>query len=161
MRTHRAGLLTLVSLLIVALTPDPALAQGSGAAIPVQGLRFGTLIPGVPAAVSSVDGAGRAAIEVSGRGQITATFTLPAGLRTTGGELLPILFGATDGRIVNASNGNVEIFDPRAEHRFSIGGSQNRATIYLGGTALPAANQTAGEYEGEITLRVTVTSGNT
>ena len=153
--------LAVASLLAGSVFAGPAQSQSGYAVLPVQSLRFGTLTPGLPTAVSSADGGRRAAIEVSGRGLVTVRFSLPGSMRSGTGALLPLQFGPADGQVMNVSNGQVTVFDPRQEHRFTVGGSAGRAVVYLGGTAQPAIGQAPGSYEGEITVTVTISSGNT
>jgi hypothetical protein len=147
------------SLVLLAL-PVSATAQSNGGAVPIQDLRFGTLTPGSPTVVSVAD-AGRAAIEVSGRGQVTVSFQLPTQLQTPQGGLLPVSFGATDGRVQIAGDATIYDFDPRLPYTFKLTGSGGYATVFLGGTALPAWDQRPGEYEGEVTLTVVLSNANT
>jgi hypothetical protein len=158
--TFRLGLLA-AGCLVVLLNPGSASAQGPVAVIPIQGLRFGTLTPGLLSPVSVLDNQGRAGIEVTGRGQVSVSFGLPAGLRTKEGGLLPVFFGASDGRVLIAGNGTVHNFDPRSPYNFVLSGSQGQASVFLGGTASPAITQRPGTYEGEITVTVVISNGNT
>jgi hypothetical protein len=57
--TFRLGLLA-AGCLVVLLNPGSASAQGPVAVIPIQGLRFGTLTPGLVSPVSVLDNQGRA-----------------------------------------------------------------------------------------------------
>jgi hypothetical protein len=148
-------------LLLVLAYPHPAAAQGAGAAIPVQGLRFGTVLPGQMTQVMVTDNQGRAEIEVLGRGQVTVSFRLPAGLHSSGGGFLPLHFGPLDGRVLVGGSDKIYNFDPRAPFSFALPGSHGQASIFLGGRAAPAATQRPGAYEGEITVTVTIANGNT
>ncbi len=147
--------------LLFLMHPCPAEAQGSGAAIPVQGLRFGTLTPGMVTQVVVTDNQGRAAIEVIGRGLVTVSFSLPPGLSSAGGGFLPLHFGPLDGRVLIGGSGRIYDFDPRSSFGFPLPGSQGQASIFLGGRAAPTPTQRPGSYDGEITVTVTIASGNT
>jgi hypothetical protein len=155
------GRLAVAGCLLALAHPSPAQGQGAGAAIPVQGLRFGVLTPGLVTQVQVTDNVGRAAVEVTGRGQVTVSFALPSALRTSGGVDLPLHFGPADGRVLIPGNGRVHGFDPRLPFSFALPASQGQASIFLGGAAAPTPSQRPGAYEGEITVTVTISNGNT
>ena len=143
--------------------PGPCFAQARSTvtAIPVQGLRFGVLAAGIPSPVSPRDAARRAVTELVGSGQVTLTFSLPAGLATEGGAVLPLHFGPTDGRIVFPRSEQVIEFDPNVPVSFSIPAGIGGAQVFLGGTAAPGARQPPGSYAGTITVHVQVANAAT
>lgn len=146
----------IAALLALLAAPCPALAQGTVSVLPVQGLRFGTLSTGMPTVISPLDASRRATVEVVGSGHVTLLFELPQGLRAgAGGPLLPLRFGATDGRVTFSGSGQVMVFDPAAPVSFTLppGGG---ATVWLGGAAEPASGQPPGAYEAGITVHVVV-----
>jgi len=157
------GAWRLAALLALLTGPCPALAQGTVSVLPVQGLRFGTLSTGIPTVVSPLDGSHRASIELVGAGQVTVTFELPAGLRAAGpgGPLLPLRFGAADGRVTFPRSGASLVFDPQAPVSFSIPPGSGGATVWLGGSAEPGPRQAPGTYEAAITVSVVVANSAT
>jgi hypothetical protein len=128
----------------------------------VQGLRFGTLTPGLVTQIQVTDNVGRAAVEVVGRGPGDGELRAPhraAHLRRR--AVLPLHFGPGDGLIVVPGTGRGHGFDPRVPYSFQLPASQGQASIYLGGAAAPTPGQRPGAYEGEITVTVTISNGNT
>jgi hypothetical protein len=138
--------------------PCPVQAQGTVTAMPVQGLRWGVLAGGIPSPVSPADAARRASIELVGSGQVTVTFVLPAGLTAASGSLLPLVFGATDGRIAFPRASRLIEFDPNLPVSFHIPPGLGGAQLFLGGTAAPGARQPPGDYSGTIVVHVQVAS---
>lgn len=147
------------ALLALLAGPCPARAQGTVSVLPVQGLRFGTLSSGIPTTVSPLDGSHRASIELLGTGHVSVTFELPRGLTAgtaRGGALLPLRFGAADGRVTFPGSGQSLVFDPAAPVSFTIPPGSAGATVWLGGSAEPGARQPPGTYSASITVNVVV-----
>lgn len=140
------------------LLASPAAAQRSStvSALPVQGLRFGLLAGGAPVVVSPLDAPRRAVLELVGAGHVTLTFELPAGLASRGGATLPLRFGPGDGRIVFARSSREIVFDPNEPVSFTLPPGLGTATVLLGGSAQPAAQQAPGEYTATITVFLVV-----
>lgn len=151
------------ALLALFTGPCPALAQGTVSVLPVQGLRFGTLSSGIPTVVSPLDGSRRASIELVGTGHVSVSFELPPGLTTagSGGALLPLRFGAADGRVTFARGGQTIVFDPSAPVSFTIPPGLGGATVWLGGSAEPGPRQPPGAYSASITVNVVVANSAT
>lgn len=156
----RAGAWLFAALLAL---PGPCFAQARGtvSALPVQGLRWGALSAGIPSPISPQDAARRASVELVGAGQVTLTFSLPAGLEAEGGAVLPLHFAPTDGRIVFPRSGRVIDFDPNLPVSFNIPPGIGAAQVFLGGTAAPGARQPPGSYGGTITVHVQVANAAT
>jgi hypothetical protein len=151
------GAWLLAALLALLAAPCPAPAQGAVSVLPVQGLRFGMLSTGMPTVISPLDAGRRATVELVGSGHVTLLFELPQGLRAgAGGPLLPLRFGATDGRVTFPGSGTVLVFDPAAPVSFTLPAGQGGATVWLGASAEPAAAQPPGAYEAAITVHVVV-----
>lgn len=149
------GAWLLAALLALLAAPCPAHAQGAVSVLPVQGLRFGMLSTGMPTTISPLDAGRRATVELVGSGHVTLLFELPQGLRAgAGGPLLPLRFGATDGRVTFPGSGTVLVFDPAAPVSFTL--PPGGATIWLGGSAEPASAQPPGAYDAAITVHVVV-----
>lgn len=115
-------------------------------------LEFGLLTPGVPMVVSPTDVPRRAAYTIATRGRYTLTFQLPTHLTEPGGGVIPVEFGAGDGR-VEIRNRTIT-FDPDAGVNIHINPADTDARIYLGGTARPAPGTPAGSYSATIVMMV-------
>lgn len=146
-------LLPVLALFLVA----PVSAQGRPLRVTgIAPLVFGTLIPGVPALVPPADAARAGQFEVRGQKAVPLqlTFVLPAAMVGPGGVLLPLAFGAADaGFSPTGSAAAQTAFDPRAPATFTLPGN-GKASVFLGGRALPVNGQAAGSYTGTITFVV-------
>lgn len=127
----------------------------------VQGTRsvaFGALLAGVNKSVLRTDAINGGQLDISGpkNVQVMLTFTLPSSMTGPAGATLPLSFGSNDGGWSPPQQIGTQIgFDPRVP--FTAPLDQNgKVSVYLGGTAKPAANQKAGSYTGTITLTVVV-----
>jgi hypothetical protein len=140
--------------------PCPASAQSTVSVLPVQELRFGTLMPGARSVVSPLDGQRRATLELVGAGHVTLVFELPEGL-TAGDARLPLRFGPGDGRITFPRSNRVIEFDPTVPISFNIPPEFGGATVYVGGAAEPAPGQAPGSYGGAVTVQVLVANAAT
>lgn len=143
-----------VLLLPAAAADARAQSQASVSVFPVQGLRFGTLLPGVTTQVPAADAQRRAELRMVGGGRVTIAFDLPPALVSPGGAQLPLVFGPTDGEFTFGRRSSSIVFDPRAPLQLTIPPGQGSGSIFLGGTAAPAAGQPAGTYTGTIRVRV-------
>ncbi len=152
----RRGAGAWVAALLLLASPAAAQGKGSVSALPVQGLRFGLLAGGAPVVVSPLDAGRRAVLELVGSGHVTLTFELPAGLASRGGATLPLRFGPGDGRIVFARSSREIVFDPNEPVSFTLPPGLGTATVLLGGSAQPAAQQAPGEYTAAITVFLVV-----
>lgn len=134
----------------------PATARGQ-LATPRQGLSFGSLIPGVSDRVTLQDAPRRAEITLS-PGSSNATvgvrFIVPSSMvQSATGAQLPLAFGPGDGGIFDPGTGKLTVFDPQAGTTVRL--KNKPVTIYLAGTANPAAAQRAGPYSATVTLLIT------
>jgi hypothetical protein len=155
-RRGTMGYLMAAALLAFAIhAPYPASAQGTVSVLPVQGLRFGAVMPGTRSVVSPLDAQRRATLELVGGGYVTLAFELPEGL-TAGDARLPLRFGPGDGRITFPRSNHVIEFDPTVPVSFSIPPGSGGATVYVGGAADPAPGQAPGSYGGAVTIKVLV-----
>jgi hypothetical protein len=145
---------------LVVHAPCPSHAQSTVSMLPVQGLRFGTLMPGARSVVSPLDGQRRATLELVGTGHVTLVFELPEGL-TAGDARLPLRFGPGDGRITFPRSNRVIEFDPSVPVSFSIPAEFGGATVYVGGAAEPAPGQAPGSYGGAVMVQVLVANAAT
>lgn len=157
----RPGGAWLLAALLVLAGPCLAQSRGTVSALPVQGLRWGVLAAGIPSPVSPEDAARRASVELVGAGQVTLTFSLPAGLESPSGAVLPLHFSPTDGRIVFPRSSRIIEFDPSLPVSFTIPPGFGGAQVFLGGTAAPGAGQPPGSYAGTITVHVQVANAAT
>lgn len=136
----------------------PALAQRPLTVQGTRSLAFGTLLAGVSKSVLRTDAINGGQLDISGpkNVQVMLTFTLPSIMTGPAGATLPLSFGSTDGGWSPPQQIGTQVgFDPRVP--FTAPLDQNgKVSVYLGGTAQPAANQRAGSYVGTITLTVVV-----
>lgn len=156
----RAGAWLVTALLALA-APCSAQSRGTVSAHPVQGISWGVLAGGIPSPVSPDDAARRASVELVGSGQVTITFSLPAGLVSAEGAVLPLHFAPSDGRIVFPRSNRVVEFDPTLPVSVNIPPGLGGAQVFLGGTAAPASRQPPGSYAGTITVHVQVANAAT
>ncbi len=124
-------------------------------AVPVQGLSFGALIPGVPETVSVGDPARRAEVVLKGEGWLDLSLLLPEAMLAPSGARIPLRFEGHDGAILRSSSSSPALLDPRGMHRIRLGGEHGPMKLLLGGTALPAMDLPAGKYTTTIVLIVT------
>jgi hypothetical protein len=154
-RGAKGWLIAAALLGLVVHVPCPAYAQSTVSVLPVQGLRFGALVPGARSVVSPLDGQRRATLELVGAGHLTLVFELPDGL-AAGDARLPLRFGPGDGRITFPRSNRVIEFDPSMPVSFSIPPEFGGATVYVGGAAEPVPGQAPGSYGGAVTVQVLV-----
>jgi hypothetical protein len=157
MRTVRtAALLALVAGLCGGGATAQAPAAFSGLdAVPLQGLAFGSLLPGVPEVVTVTDAARRAEIVLNGSGLFDVTLVLPDAMVSSTGARMPLRFGAGDGALLRNVSAAPAAFDPLGTNRLRLDGTQGPARLLLGGTALPSREQTAGRYTTTIVVVIT------
>lgn len=130
-------------------------APGAIEAAPVQGLSFGSLLPGIPEVISVADAARRGEVVLSGSGTLDVHLLLPAALVSPGGASIPLRFGPRDAALLaNASLAPVAR-DPAQGIRVTLTPEQGAVRLLLGGTALPAPDQRPGTYTTTIVLVVT------
>lgn len=118
----------------------------------VQGLRFGPLLPGVPESISVTDGARRAEIILTGTGTVELAVLLPRAMTSPSGGQIPLRFGALDAAVLrNASTAPLPM-NPTGTLRVHLQGDGAPTRLLLGGTALPAPDQAAGDYTTTVVL---------
>jgi hypothetical protein len=155
-RTLRNGLLLVLALAGTAGGGGAAAQSSSGGslqAIPVQGLAFGPMIPGVPETIEVADAARRAEIVLTGQGAADVSLVLPDALVSTTGARIPLRFGAWDAAVARGSGHPVPV-DPRQPIHLTLDPSSGPTRILVGATALPAPNQVAGTYSTTLVLVV-------
>lgn len=124
----------------------------------VRNLGFGTILAGTPVTVATSDAVATAEVQLRGtqRAQVELVFTLPAALTGPGGTI-PLTFGpSAAGYSAAQSIANQVPFDPRSPYR-DVLANNGRASVYLGGTATPAAQQAPGTYTGVVQLSIRYT----
>lgn len=142
----RSGVvLAALALALVAL-PGSASAQSL---IPEQGLRFGTVQPGVDTSISPDDPA-RGALTLIAWGRLGIRVLAPTALTSPEGHQLPFDMGVGDA-VVRWWGGSSQVLVPGATT--TVNGRLFGA-IYLGGTVSPAPDQGAGTYTGAIVVQI-------
>ena len=123
----------------------------------IQGVSFGSMLPGVSTIVSRTDALRAARFDIKGAGTsriVELRFTLPAALSGPGGATLPLSYTAGDGGFSAEQSVASQIgFDPRTAYTATLSGP-GRGSVFLGCRATPAANQAAGNYSATLTLTV-------
>jgi hypothetical protein len=131
-------------------------AQGRPLSVaPRQDLAFGTIFPGVISRITRTDALRSGQFQVTGakNSSVQVTFTLPPAM-LVGSRTVPMQFGAADGGVsTQATIGSSTAFDPRVPLLATLS-QQGRLYLFLGGTALPGAQQPAGSYAAPVTVSV-------
>jgi hypothetical protein len=152
-RRVRARGLGVVLALAGALAAGSAAAQPGGvAAVPVQGLSFGPLIPGVPEVVSVDDAARRAEVVLEGKGSVDVLLVLPRAMVSRAGGSIPLHFGASDAALASTGSERIAPMDPLRSMRVNLAGGSAPPRLLLGGTATAGRAQPAGEYSTTIVV---------
>lgn len=145
--------LVVASLAIEALAPRPASAQYTIS--PVQPLAFGYLTQGLIEVVPYTDTFRRGAVSVDGIGQVWIRLVMPTTLVSPQAATIPLQF--LTGDVASQESGKPAVaFDPTASTRVNLG--KGTAWLFIGGRALPAANQRAGLYSATMTVIVSSTA---
>jgi hypothetical protein len=126
-------------------------------AIALNDLEFTGVLPGVPKSVNVHDSRYSALFEIQGQpnASVRVELVLPGTLSSSGGAMLPIVFGAGDG-FADYSRGHSPLgvtFNPHAPLIGTLS-STGQIFVRLGGTALPGRPQSGGEYRATIILTV-------
>jgi hypothetical protein len=120
----------------------------------MRGLLFGTLIPGVPEPVAPTDVARAAWFDVRGEpsSQLQLVLALPLALAHHSASQVPLRYGpAAAAYSITSSTADAIAFDPAIPFTVTLPAS-GRVQVYLGATALPPVQATAGRYTAVITL---------
>lgn len=152
--------MTLRSMLhVLLLAGAPLAAQGRPLTVTgARALGFGTVLPGVPQAVLRTDPVNSGEFDIKGPkfSNVQLTFTLPTAMTGPAGATMPLSFGGSDaGYSSTQAIGSQVGFDPK---QVFVGQLPNngRASVFIGGTALPGSAQRAGGYTATLTLSVTI-----
>jgi hypothetical protein len=127
-------------------------------------LTFGTVVPGSPITVdpSTSTVAGKFELHGARNAQFNATFTLPTVLQAgAGGPTMPVTFGSGAGCHYNRDQQNRCVaFDPSTPlvQRLRNNPPPNDSYfVWIGGTVSPGPTQSAGVYQGTITITAVYT----
>lgn len=135
----------------LAVTPTAVRAQS---VVGIQGLSFGTVIPGVPTTVLQTDALRAGQFRVSGVlvRNVTITFTLPTVMTRIGAPAatMPLTFLNNSAGFTTVFQGNTP-FNPNAPYNETI---WFNATITLGGRVSPSPTQLGGNYTANIVMTV-------
>jgi hypothetical protein len=132
----------------------PVRAQAQFAVAQVQPLAFGYLTQGVTEMVPYTDTFRRGVVNVDGSGQAWIRVTLPTSLVSAQGATIPLQF-LTGDVAAQESGKPPAAFDPSTSTRVNLG--KGTASLFIGGRAVPAANQRAGVYSATMTVLVSST----
>jgi hypothetical protein len=150
----------LLALGCLCLLASPAAAQEHGGrqlrVLGIRGLTFGSLIAGMPSSVLRTDPARSGQFDITAQnGEVVlVSFSLPSAMTGPGGASLLLMFSGSDaGFSQEQTIADHVTFDPRTTYLGTMS-QQGRASIFLGGTAMPAFNQPPGDYSGTVTLTI-------
>jgi hypothetical protein len=122
------------------------------AVIALQGLTFGTLTAGLAEPVRLNEAWRRAEARLEGERNLEVRLILPTALVAPGGASIPLQFVNGDASVTIVGSNQPSVFDPNTTKRFSFKKTETAALLYLGGTALPAVNQAAGNYTATVVI---------
>ena len=149
--------------IVIAPCSPAAWAQGKGgrplSAISRQMLDFGLLFSGTPSRVSRFDALRAGQFELRGAkgSEVRVDLGLPSTMSGPAGAKLPLQFAPGDGGYAaDGIIGTATPFDPRAPLITTLSGN-GRLYLFLGGTATPAAAQSAGTYSGTVIVTIAYT----
>jgi hypothetical protein len=132
----------------------PALAGAQYSVAQVQPLAFGYLTQGVTEIVASTDAFRRGVVTVDGTGQVYVRVVLPTALTSPQGATIPLEF--LTGDVTAQETGKpAAAFDPATSTRVNL--AKGTASLFIGGRAVPAVNQRAGDYTATMTVIVSST----
>lgn len=118
---------------------------------PVQPLAFGYLTQGMTEVVPYTDSYRRGVVTINGAGTAYIRLIMPTTLRSPQGATIPLQFLAGDA--ASQDNGRqTQAFDPAVSASVNL--SRGTGSLFLGGRALPAANQRAGLYSATVVVIV-------
>ncbi len=119
-------------------------------------LRFGTVLPGIPARVNARDLGHAALFEVRGPfgAAVRIELLLPSALDGLGDALLPISFGPGDGLAGFTRDSPSSLSFNPANPLIATLGPNGSLWVRLGGTVLPGRPQLGGPYSGTIVITV-------
>lgn len=147
-----------IAVLLAALLCDTSPVSAQTSVTALRGLAFGSMISGVPTAVSATS-ASALAFRISGLVGVGLGFSLvlPSTLtRSGGGPGLPVSFCSSCGiyRVgVNSPAGGT-VFNPNTGVLGLTVLVASDLYVWVGATASPPLNQPAGSYSGTVTLNV-------
>lgn len=130
-------------------------AAMSVAAVPVQDLGFGPLLPGVPERVTVGDAARRAEFLLTGQGVVELSIVLPTALTAANGAQVPLRFTATDAALLVNASAELIPLNPLAPIRIVLDPAVGPARLLIGGTALPALDLPAGLFTTRVVVVIT------
>lgn len=140
--------------LLALIAATPTTAAGQYAVAQVQPLAFGYLTQGVTEVVAPTDAFRRGVVTVDGTGQAYIRLVLPTTLTSPQGASVPLQFLMGD--VTAQENGRPPAaFDPTTSTRVNLG--RGTASLFIGGRAVPAVDQRAGNYTATMTIIVSST----
>lgn len=146
----------LAFLALLAVVPLPLAAQLRPLRVTgMQGITFGTLLPGVTTTVGPADAVRGARFDVTGNKDalVEFTFLLPAALAGPGATL-PLSFSAASaGFSQSGTTAGMKLFDPRLPYTGTLS-NNGRASVFLGATVAPSGSQWPGAYSNVVTITV-------
>ena len=140
-----AGLIGILSQSLAAKTTHTA-------AIGIQGLSFGPLTAGLAEPVRLNDAWRRGEVRLEGERILDVSLILPTSMVAPGGASIPLQFVNGDASVTVVGSNQTSVFDPNVGTKVTLKKTATAALLYLGGTALPAVTQAAGNYTATIVI---------
>ncbi len=120
-----------------------------------QDLSFGVVMPGIGETVFVDDMARRAEWVIRTSGSPSVMLVLPKSLQGPQGERIPLSFSFGDAGFMEGGSLAMTLHDPESRFDVFIPADPGFGRLFLGGTALPSADQMPGDYTATITIIVT------
>lgn len=122
------------------------------AVIGIQGLTFGTLTAGLAEPVRLNDAWRRGEVRLEGERVLDVSLILPVSMIAPGGASIPLQFVNGDASVTVVGSNQTNVFDPNVGAKVTLKKTATAALLYVGGTALPAVTQAAGNYTATIVI---------
>jgi len=153
-RARRPRLLSLVAVIACFAAVPARRAAAQYSVSQVQPLTFGYLTQGLTEVVPYTDAFRRGVVTIDGTGQAWIRLVMPTSLVGPLGATIPLQFLAGD--VASQDSGKpASGFDPATSTRVNLG--RGTASLFIGGRAVPAADQRAGVYSATVTIIVSST----
>lgn len=149
----RHTLTVVVAAGLIGVLPGSLAAQTTPTAvIGIQGLRFGPLTAGLAEPVRLNDAWRRGEVRLEGDRILDLSLILPTSMVAPGGASIPLQFVNGDASITVVGSTQPTLFDPNIGAKVGLKKNSTAALLYIGGTALPAVKQAAGNYTATIVI---------
>lgn len=138
---------------LIGILPESLAAQTTPTAVVgIQGLTFGPLTAGLAEPVRLNDAWRRGEVRLEGERALDLTMILPTSMVAASGASIPLRFVNGDASFTIVSSNQTTVFDPNVGAKVGLRKNSTAALLYIGGTALPTAQQAAGRYTATLVI---------